>query len=280
MLRKLRDMSWRTRTSFIILLGSIISVIFIYFQYVINEITHNNPTLMVTFFLFATFLVTDRASALASDFLSDIDRKKTDGELFSIPTKFIGNNDIVAFSTALEAIKYCTAVVPMAISVKNTVFRYGRDNISIKYKEGNAYSDWLKAKKSSLTDNNCTWAEIMSQHIRDNDDEKKFVNDVSSLGGFYDCSYIDENDKAIIPFIIFEFRGYKEVIFGWEFPTMRQGPCFLSRNDRVVRFFENYFLHCLTMCTNGTAADNAQGDGVGAEQGQLKLEVPLTSDGH
>jgi hypothetical protein len=47
---------------------------------------------------------------------------------------------------------------------------------------------------------------------------------------------------------IFEFINGKEVLFGWEFPGVQNGHCFLTKNDKLVEFFEDYFSYYERTC--------------------------------
>lgn len=55
---------------------------------------------------------------------------------------------------------------------------------------------------------------------------------------------LDDVKSPMMQMIIFTFNdGSQEVLFGHEFPTMRHGPSYKTRNSEVIKFFDAYFEH-------------------------------------
>lgn len=232
----------KTWTSVGQLVIGVASLVFVFFQYLKGGAT-NDPILLAVFFLFATTILIDRIGQVFTNYSTERDEDDLRDLIDRLPGNLIGRNDIVAFPNDAEASAYCTAMVPFAISVKNTVLRYEHAKRGVE--DNSDYTEWRKEKVASIKSNRCSWTEIISNDIDRNDYQREIVSKFSKIGrSKYNWRFLDEELHPMIQMAIFEFEnGGKEIIFGWQFPGVPQGPCFVSKNDRLVLFFESYFMY-------------------------------------
>lgn len=229
------------------LLTGLASLVFVFFEYLKGGTT-NDPILLSVFFLFASTIVIDKVGQIFTSYSSERDEDEFRDLFDRLPGNLAGRNDIVAFPNDGEASRYCAAIVPLAISVKNTVLRY--DYARYDLSDNSDYTEWRTLKIDSIRSKSCSWMEIISAHIDPTDYQRDVISQFSKIGrSKYDWRFLDEEKTPMIQMSIFEFRnGLKEVVFGWTFPGAPHGPAFASRNERVVTFFENYFTHFFNQC--------------------------------
>lgn len=217
----------------------IATVLFVYFQYV--ESSKNNtslPILLGIFWLFAGITLTDKIGSIFSGAFIDEEQKEQkeilerQGCLYSqISSMMHGTNHIVTFTSAKDGNEYCIAACKLAVHIRNTVIRYGESTISSADND-EMYLAWLKAKEDSLSASGCTWKEIVSIYLDENDRQIKLMkryNGRGSLARSYSARFIDDKTENIVQMTVFNYKnGEKEVVFGWEFPGIEHAPSFLS----------------------------------------------------
>lgn len=238
-------MSKRTTISMILFCVTVVAFLAILYQFWVNPDSKKDVPLLLLLGTFGFLVVSDRLCSLLTDIVSDNEYKQVRENLERFPGLLAGRHDVVTFSNALDTLKYCLAVCPLAIEVKNTVLRYGIRNSVSPYSE--LYSQWLSTKKKSI-DSSCPWTEIVSAHLCNSDPQVKFIEQVNTGVSRYQISYIDDAEKPMIQMTIFTFKdGSKEILFGHEFANMRQGVAFLTRNREIINYFESYFAHWFSL---------------------------------
>jgi len=217
----------------------IVTLVIVYFSYVQ---TNQSKELFAIFFLFSATFMTDKVAALFAGYGLDRDKLETDRLFKSLPSLLLESSDIVTFSNRKDGINYIVAMLKSAVSVRNTVLRYGKTASATS--QDFEYEAMLEAKREALLKNDCPWTEIVSIHI-DNDD--KVMALISELKGKtrYNVSFIDDKCIPMIQMLMIDYDDReREVIFGWEFPEAGAAPAFSTRNRQVVQYFEKYFDHC------------------------------------
>ena len=235
-------MSWKTYGSIGQLIAGVVSFAFVYFQY-LQSGANTSPILWSIFFLFSSTFLIDKLGQLATTISIEREDKDFNVSFARLPGLFAGRSDVVTFANDLEGTKYCVSVCPLAVSVRNTVLRY--DGFKRLNANDSDYTEWLDAKRSSIRDNHCAWTEIISAHINPTDFEHRIRAAFGSDGTrYHDWRFLDDEQSPMVQMTIFEYgNGMKEIVFGWQFPGIPHGPCFLIRNEKIVAYFEMYFAH-------------------------------------
>ncbi len=204
---------------------------------------NTNPIFLSVFFLFTATLVIDKLGLTFANFSTERDEKDLKHRLDRLPSLFVGSKDIVTFAHDGEGAKYCVSVVPFAINIKNTVLRYKSSNLGGVHDGADNSTEWIDAKIASMTKHQCTWTEIISTHIGRQKNKRDVIDKLGNASTrFYEAKYLDELVTPMVQMSIFTMaNGTKEIVFGWQFPGLQHGPCFLTRNEEIVRFFEIYF---------------------------------------
>jgi len=197
--------------------------------------------LMPILFLFATMIVVDKFGAVFSGRSFDEERQEVTDLVQTLPSLMSKSHDVVTFSSRARGYTYCINAAEFAISVKNTVIRYGDDAAASP--NDYDYAAWREAKYKSITTSHCEWYEIVSNYLARDNPQISLFDKTKLRRTNYHSRYIDDVKCPMVQMTIFDFHEYREVIFGWEFPELEQGMCFLTRNDRVVAYFDKYFMH-------------------------------------
>jgi hypothetical protein len=242
-------MGTKTTTALAQLVTGLAALWIAYVQYQKQQ-TPNNPLFWSIFFLFTSALLIDKIGLVFSNYSLENDEKDLKMRIERQPSLFAGRHDVVAFINDSEGMKYCAAVVTLAISVKNTVLRYksfGPE--SLEEHQSDAYDAWLAFKVKSIKESRCTWTEIVSTKLGGNALPKaQYLDGQSSSSRFYSYRSLDEDNHPMIQMTLFQLaNGTKELVFGWEFPGVPHGSCFLTRNEEIISYFDKYFDHFWTM---------------------------------
>jgi len=208
----MRSRRWKTWTSVGQLVTSVASLAFVFFEYLKGGST-NDPILLSVFFLFATTIFIDKIGQIFTNYSTERDEDDLRDLITRLPGNLVGRNDIVAFPNDAEASKYCTAMVPFAINVKNTVLRY--EHPKRDFDDKSDYTERRTVKVASIKSNQCSWMEIISADIDNIEYQKEIVNKFSKTGrSKYDWRFLNENQHRMVQMAIFEFRyGGKEIVF-------------------------------------------------------------------
>jgi hypothetical protein len=267
MLRVFKIMSWRTKINSAFALVSIIGVFGILHQLQSSQATRDNDVLIYTFGILSLLFVGERITTLLSDIFSDQEASESsrllNDTIIRLPRILSGDTDIVPFTRAHEALRYCVSAVNSGdvIEVKNIVLRYGVPQTSGLY--GDIYADWIESKKSSVSAPiRCVWTEIVSTRLSPDDPQEKFMNEMEDNSPNYRKFYFDDKNIPLPQIILMTFENRpQEVIFGWELPSMRHGRAFLSRNKLLVEHFDSYFKDVVAASypTKQMAIENAAG---------------------
>jgi hypothetical protein len=231
----------RVWVSWLLLALSVIALGFVAIGYLTVDELYKNKVLMAVFLLLVPILVTDRVAGIFSETAAAKEAKALESRVASLPSLFAGRNDILTFPDAKQGVKYCAEMVRRATLVKNTVFRYGEGATSMPLSDQmDGYQRWIAAKRDSVS-SGCAWVEIVSKSLDPRDPQSAFVAEMAGRTN-YKCHRINDKNGVPVQMILMEFadRG-KEVIFGWQLPTVHHGPCFLTRNENVIDYFVNYF---------------------------------------
>ena len=175
------------------------------------------------FFLYASGLVVDRIGDVARTLAQEKQEEEFEERSGIVAELVCGRNDLVTFPNAISGLQYCVNAVREAVSVKNTILRFGQKQSHSPQDE--VYQQWVAAKRTSVESNTCTWSEIISCHIPRSSDLYKIIEPLAQKGSRYH-SYrtIDDKTMPMVQMTIFEYRsGYREILFGWEFPGHPQG---------------------------------------------------------
>lgn len=226
-------MGWRVRVSVILLVLTLLGFADIFLH--ISEI-RTNLELFIAFTALALLVISEKFGTLINDILLDKEveeREKNLRGVFSnierLPSLLAGHYDVITFPNQAEAIKYClSALTDEVVEVKNTVLRYGlADSASIF---GPQYLQWMGKKRDSIK-NNCVWTEIVSGHLNNDDPQMSFIREVDGSSR-YSYSRIDDIRSPMMQLTILTYRdSHKEILFGHEFPTIRHGVTFLTKNQ-------------------------------------------------
>ena len=243
----------RTPVSFILFIISIIGFSAIYYQFHISPDTKDNVPLILLLGSFGFLIISEKLCSMINDYLSDSEMSAIYSHLDRFPGLLAGRHDIVVFPNSIESLKYCLSVCELATDIKNTVLRYGISNSACPR---TLYDEWIKSKHKTLK-NGCTWTEIVSKHIHENDPQKIFMRDVGLERSEYSASIIDDKKSPMMQMTIFTYsNGKKEILFGHEFPTMRHGISFLTNNKEIINYFELYFLHWASLGKDEKSTEN------------------------
>jgi hypothetical protein len=231
----------RILVSWLLFAVSLIALAFVAIGYLTADELYNNKVLMAVFLLLVPVLVTDRVAGIFTEMAAAKEAQALESRLKSLPGNLAGRNDIITFPNANHGTEYCAEMARRATLVKNTVLRYGEGATSMPLPDQmDGYQRWLAAKRESVS-SGCTWVEIVSQYLAPKDPQSEFVV-VMTARNNYKVRWIDDKNGVPVQMILMEFpEGGKEVLFGWQLPTMPQGPCFLTRNQKVIEYFESYF---------------------------------------
>ena len=198
--------------------------------------------------LYGSSLVIDRIGDVARTWTLETQEEELNKRLSALPGLFAGRNDLVTFSNAQTALVYCISAVGGAVNVRNTILRYG--SAQTHSPTDSTYNEWLDARDRAVRGSACTWSDIMSEHIESGSKVYREGVLLSQLGNrYYDFKILNDKANPMIQMTIIEnAAGYKEIIFGWQFPGFPQGPPILTRNERLIYFFEEYFNHYWRLC--------------------------------
>lgn len=148
-------------------------------------------------------------------------------------------SEIVVFPTNIVAFDYLASNINRAISVNNTILRYGSERAVGPY--GDIYAHWMREKSKSIV-GGAQWNEIISCHLKFTDEQADIVRNYEQQGQFYDSTLIDDREHQMMQVTTIIYReGVREVLFGFHYPGWLSAPAFLSRDRNVFEFFQNYY---------------------------------------
>ena len=235
--------------------ASLVSLISILLSYLLDKSFPNSPIFIATFLLFATTIISDRIATIIDAVFNQQDEtdkeaqctKKIDkvcSELKEIPKILHGDRSLTIFDSRTEGLTYAINAVKTAVSVKNTVLRYGNSHTAAMGDQ--TFKKWIDAKRESMNSTNCIWTEIVSKYIGIEDQQTQLITDFAHDNPNYIVKWLDDVQLPMVQIAIFQYAGNKkDLLFGWELPGLPHGPCFLSTNQRVIDYFEAYFSLCL-----------------------------------
>lgn len=202
-----------------------------------NEILHYVVVLIGFFFL------SEVVARCFSEFFADQESKIVQTYIKEFADDFLkasaNMSEIVVFSTNLMAFEYLVSNLNRAISVNNTILRYGSEQAKGPY--GETYAQWMREKSKSIVDG-AQWNEIISSHLKFTDEQERIIQEYQRQGRFYESVMIDDREHPMIQMISIVYRdGVREVIFGFHYPGWLTAPAFLSRDRNIFDFFQNYF---------------------------------------
>lgn len=199
------------------------------------------------FFLYAAGLIVDRLGAIAQSIAEERKDQFYEAEFKRLPTQIASNAGLVTFPSTDIGMKYCSAAVENAISVKNTILRYGSSESHSA--SDKIYTEWLEKKKKLIDTNKCPWREIISESIPNTSTIYSYIcKFLKNPPSAYRLRKLDDVNSPMVQMTIIKYIDYSEIIIGWEFPGFPHGASALIRNSVVVEYFDNYFDHYWDLC--------------------------------
>jgi len=218
----------------------IVSIAFVYFSYAQDSLT-KDKVLMAVFIFFSTTIVTNGISDIFRNYSEEQDSAQMRQFLTALPSSLSSHMDIFTFQSGQDALRYCIENCAKATSVHNTVLRYGGERTAMPHRGNDLYKRWIDVKIEALH-RSCTWVEIVSQGISENDSQRAFMKAAQKYGSYYKHRFLDDTVHSMIQMVLLELTdGTKELIFGWAFPDLQHAPVFLCKNAKVIEYFEHYF---------------------------------------
>ncbi len=201
----------------------------------------NSAIVLALWAMLASVLVPAQLGEIYASTIADAEHARILDLIGKIPQNIGDWKELEILPTNDDGVTRCLRLINTATNVKNMVVRYGPTKHT-KYFTSPLYLAWLDAKKRRLErDDDCQIEEIVSAYLAPNDDQRLAMKDNIEKGRRYAYRLIDDYQSEIVQMTLFNSNHGKEVVFGFEFPGLRQGHCFASRNQSLVDFFENYF---------------------------------------
>jgi hypothetical protein len=182
------------------------------------------------------FIIIERFGELFSAYQADDESAEISKFFSEVPILLSQTHDLVYFPTSSAGCEICIDMAKTASHVRNTVLSYGDPATLIM--NSDVYGRWLAAKKDAIA-RLVPFHEIFSTHINSDDPQMLFAH--STKGGNYRPRAIDDRIVPMVQMSISDFPDHAVVVFGWIFPGVEEGFCFLSRNVKLVQYFRTYF---------------------------------------
>lgn len=192
--------------------------------------------------LFWSNLIVDRISDVGVAYTADVEHNEIKGFFENLPSILAGPHHLMYFSSIIDSRHHFVQLAQSALSIRNTVLRYGASESADADDHG--YKEWLTAKKEAILKRRISVTEIVSCHLGPSDVQRNFMKELAN-NSHYRFVELDDVRLPMMQLTIFEFASdganSKEVVFGWEFPESDQAASFASRNPKLVEYFEKYF---------------------------------------
>lgn len=245
-------MTWRTKINIFVSLLGLIGLIVVLVTFAADQAIRMDKFVIPIYVAFFVIYISERASSIGTDILSDREAIELHTRMMNnfdrVPSLLSGARDIVYFRNTYDGLLYTISAINDAIDIKNTVLRYGSTSSVGAFED--VYERWILEKRNSVSRSPpCAWHEIVSIYFSENDPQRILSTDMQNLTDSYAFSLIDDCNNAIINMCLISFSNRpRELLFGHTFPTMLQGPVFLTRNENLINYFESYFNYWYNRC--------------------------------
>jgi hypothetical protein len=224
--------------------GAVLSANIVGFSVLLVK-SYNDKTAFYIIATFALIICSEKLTNFIMSFREDKDHHRRVEFFDKLPIYLRDAHDIVYLPTRSEGLEHCIRASqnPKLRYIKNTSLRYGSrpSATDTDSDENTLYLEWTKSRDKAASRGKEIF-ELVSKHYKLFDPGRRFFDDMrDKYSTKYHLVLTDDVIHPMLQMSIFAFPEYKEILFGWDYPGAEEGVEFLSRNPKLVEFFENYF---------------------------------------